>query len=130
MGLLRGCRGWIMEHKQAAWLIILIFVVMGILGALAAVAIPHTTEMAYASRAENRTLELYTVQAAVATMLSQSYAHQIQSIGPTVDLNLVRTTDVKPLVLADFLPDVKDGRLASGYSYSFTSDGLVLQYGE
>jgi hypothetical protein len=119
-----------MEHKQASWFIIVIFVGIGLIGALAAIAIPHTAEMAYASQAQDRTLELFTVQAAVAEMLSQSHAHQIQSIGPTVDMNLVHTTDAKPLVLADFLPDAKDGRLTSGYTYSFTSDGLVLQYGE
>jgi hypothetical protein len=127
---LPGREGNKMQHTLAAWFIIVIFAVMGILGALAAVAIPHTAEMAYASQAEDRTLELFTIQAAVAGMLSQSPVHQIQSIGPTADLNLVQTTDAMPLVLADFLPDVKDGRLDSGYTYSFTSDGLVLQYGE
>jgi hypothetical protein len=126
----RGYRGWTMEHKQTGWLIIMIFAVLGILGSLASIAIPHTTQMAYASKAEDRTLEFFTIQAAVAGMLSQSPAHQIQSIGPTTNMNLVRTTDAKPLVLADFLPDVKDGRLTSGYTYSFTADGLVLQYGE
>jgi hypothetical protein len=119
-----------MEHKQTAWFIIVVFTVLGMLGALAAIAIPHTGEMAYASKAEDRTLELFTIQAAVAEMLSQSPAHQIQSIGPTADMNLVHTTDANPLVLADFLPGVEDGRFSSGYTYSFTVDGLVLQYGE
>jgi hypothetical protein len=123
-------RGWKVEHKQTAWFIIVVFIVIGILGALAAVAIPHAGEMAYASKAGDRTLELFTIQSAVAQMMCQSHASQIQSIGPTDDLNLVHTTDPDPLALADFLPDFKDGRLTSGYTYSFTSDGLVLQYGE
>jgi hypothetical protein len=121
---------WIMEYKQTAWFIMVIFVVLGIMGALAAIALPHAGQMAYASKAEDRTLELYTIQAALAGMLSQSPAHQIQSIGLTADMNLVHTTDANPLVLADFLPDVKDGRFTSGYTYSFTADGLVLQYRE
>ena len=119
-----------MEHKQIGWFIIVIFIVLAILVALASVAIPHAGQMAYASRAEDRTLELFTIQAAVAQMLSMSSVHQIQPIGSTADMNLVHTTDAVPFVLADFLPDVKDGCIDSGYTYSFTSDGLVLQYGQ
>jgi hypothetical protein len=124
------CKGWIMEHKQTGWFIIVIFMVLGILGALASVAIPHSMEMAYASKAEDRTLELFTIQAAVAEMLSMSSVHQIHTIGPTANMNLVHTADSQPLVLADFLPNIKDGRLTSGFNYSFTADGLVIQYGE
>jgi hypothetical protein len=123
-------QGGKMEHDQSSWFIIVIFAVLGVIGALAAVAIPHTVEMAYAAKAEDRATELYTIQTAVAGMLSQSPVHQIQPIGRIVDMGLVQTTDTRPLVLADFLPDVKDGRLDSGYSYSFTADGLVLQYAE
>jgi len=119
-----------MEHKQTALFMIVVFIVLGILGSLASIAIPHTVEMAYASKAEDRTMELFTIQTAMAGMLSMSQTHQVNTIGPTANLNLVCTTDETPLVLADFLPDVKGGRLASGYSYSFTADGLVLQYGE
>jgi hypothetical protein len=119
-----------MEHKQAAWLMVATFAVLGILGALASVAVPHVGEMAYASKAEDRTMELFTIQAAVAGMMGESPAHQIQSIGPTSDLNLVHTTDAEPLVLTDFLPAGASPQLTSGYTYSFTADGLVIQYGK
>jgi hypothetical protein len=117
-----------MEHKQAAWLIVATFVVLGILGSLASIAVPHAGEMAYASRAEDRTMELFTIQAAVAAMMGESGTHQVQSIGPVSDLNLVSTTDATPLVLADFLPAGTGPHLTSGYTYSFTADGLVIQF--
>ena len=119
-----------MEHKQVAWFIIGIFMVLGIIGVLSSIAIPHTGEMAYASIAQDRTSELIMIQSAVAGMFCQSPSGQLQSIGPTADMNLVRTADAGALVLADFLPAVKDGCLNSGYTYSFTADGFVLQYAE
>jgi hypothetical protein len=119
-----------MEHKQAAWFIIVLFLVLGVIGALSAIAIPHISEMAYASKVEDKTSELLTIQSAVIEMLCQSPAGKLQSVGPTVDMNLVCTVDASPLVLADFLSAGKDERLTSGYVYSFTADGMVLQFGE
>jgi hypothetical protein len=127
---LPGGEGYKVQYKQTAWFIISIFIVLGILGALASVAIPHSAEMAYASKADKRTMELFTIQTAVAEMLSMSQTHQVNPIGPTANMNLVFTTDKIPLALAGFLPNVKNGRIDSGYNYSFTADGLVLQYGE
>jgi hypothetical protein len=119
-----------MHQKQVAWFIIGVFVVVAVIFALSIMAIPHAGQMVYASKAEDRSVELITLQAAAAEMLRQSPSGEILSIGPTDDMNLVLTVDAEPLVLADFLDACKGGRLTSGYAYSFTADGTVIQFEE
>jgi hypothetical protein len=116
-----------LHHKQAAGFLVGLFVVLAALGILAAVALPHASDMVYQNTAHDREDELLRIQSAVTEMLFESPAGTLVSIGPTGDLNLVRTADVEPLYLDEFLPPEVNPRLESGYKYSFTSDGLVIQ---
>ncbi len=117
-----------MQHRQVAGLIIGIFVVLGIIGALAAVAIPHAGQMIYQSEVEERETEFLKIQTAVMEMLRESPRGALEPIGPVTDLRQVRTADAEPLFLTDYLAGGKESYFTSGYKYSFTADGTVKQY--
>ena len=116
-----------MQHKQAAGFLVGIFIVLAVLGILAAVALPHASQMVYQSKAHERADEFLRIQSAVTEMLEQSTAKTLVSIGPVSDLNLVQTADSQPLKLTDFLPPEVKPNLNSGCQYSFTAEGLVVQ---
>ena len=115
------------QYKQTAWVIVAIFVILGILGVLSAVAIPHAGEMLYQSAAEARQTELLHIQNAVAGMLRESPAGALEPVGPTADMSKVHTVDTEQLTLSDYLTEDDTG-LATGCRYSFTADGLVIQF--
>jgi type II secretory pathway pseudopilin PulG len=117
-----------MQHTQAAALIVVIFIVVGILGILSAIALPHASQMAYQAKAETRNIEFLRIQNAIVEMLRESPSGILEPVGPTVDLGRVCTADAEPLILVDYLSVSEDDGLAIGYKYSFTADGLVIQY--
>jgi hypothetical protein len=112
--------------KQTAILFLEIIAVVAILGALAAVAIPHAEQMIYMNRVEAREKELHYIQTAVDEMLYDSKTGSLEPVGPVADLNQVKTRDSQPLVLADYLMG-GDDCIKSGCSYLFTADGTVVQ---
>ena len=116
-----------MQHKQTSIFLIAAFVTLGILGILAAVAIPDVSDMVYQSGAREREAELLKIRAAVDDMLRESPCGKLVSIGPVKDLALVRTADAVPLALTDYLPEEMKNNITTGCYYSFTSDGLVIQ---
>ncbi len=116
-----------MQRKQSAMFLVGVFVVLGILGLLAAVAIPHAREMSYRSHAHDKETELLRIRSAVDEMLQQSHGGKLESIGPVADLSLVHTADEKPLFLIDYLPEEVSSHLIPGCTYSFTADGVVMQ---
>ncbi len=118
------------QRNQIAWFIISIFLVMGVLGGLSAVALPHAGEMAYESVATRRETEKLRIEAAVREMLNDSLCGELEPVGFVTDLGQVLTRDNSPLVLADYLPHDMSEYVTSGYYYSFTSDGIVLQFEE
>jgi Tfp pilus assembly major pilin PilA len=110
--------------QQVAGFFVTSFIIIALLGILAGIAIPNVSQMIAKSAVEDRTLELYTVQTAVTEMLYQSVSRSLESVGPTADMSKVCTTDIYPLVLADYLEGIA---LTTGCSYSFTADGVVVQ---
>lgn len=115
------------NHRQAAGVILGIFAVLFVLGALSILAFPHAGQMVYRSHAEAREAECLKIQAAVAGMLRDSHAGRLVAVGPVTDLSLVHTADDNPLCLADYVDDIEGSCVAAGCRYSFTSDGVVLQ---
>ena len=113
-----------MQVKQTAGLFLTCFLVLAILGILAAIAIPHAGHMIHKSEAEARTTEFYKIKAAVTDMLLDSRCGTLEPVGPTSDMSQVRTRDVCPLVLSDYLDDIF---LNTGCRYSFAADGAVIQ---
>ena len=117
----------IMQEKQAVGLFLEIFAVVAILGALAAVAIPHVGQMIDKSKVEARATEYQNIQTAVTGMLYDSVSGILVPAGPTADMSLVRSGDATPLVLTDYLFGLKSGLLTSGCTYTFAADGTVAQ---
>lgn len=110
--------------KHVGGFFVISFVVMALLGILAAVAVPNVGAMIARNEAEARTIELNKVQTAVTDMLYDSIAGELEPVGPTADMSQVCTRDIYPLVLTEYL----DGAtLDTGCSYSFTADGTVVQ---
>jgi len=116
------------QNKQTAGFLVSVFIVLGILGLLCAIAVPHANEMVYASKATERETALLRIQNAVTEMLRQSPCGALEAIGPVTDLNMVKTADADPLALSDYLPDDKSGYLVPECKYSFTADGTVIQF--
>lgn len=110
--------------RHAAGFFVVSFVVMALLGILAAVAVPNVGTMISRNEAEARASELNKVQTAVTEMLYDSIAGELEPVGPTSDMNKVCTRDIYPLVLTEYLGGFN---LDTGCSYSFTADGTVVQ---
>jgi|WetSurMetagenome_2_1015567.scaffolds.fasta_scaffold669869_1 hypothetical protein len=116
------------QHKQSSLFLVLLFVALGILGILAAIAIPHASDMVYQDTSRERETELLKIRAGVDDMLRESPCGKLVSVGPVTDLSLVHTNDAAPLALTDYLPAEMKNNINSGCRYSFTADGLVVQY--
>jgi type II secretory pathway pseudopilin PulG len=116
-----------MQQKQLAGFFLEIFVVVAILGTLAAVAIPHVVQMVSKADTVSHQSEFQNIQTAVVEMLYDSVTGILEPVGPTTDMNEVRTSDDPPLVLTDYLSGPETGSLSSGCYYVFTADGTVMQ---
>ena len=82
-----------MQYKLSASVLVGFILVLVILCALAAVALPHAGQMVYQSRQQKQATELVEIKAAVSDMLHQSLSGRLVSVGPTDDLGQVHTTD-------------------------------------
>ena len=116
-----------MQEKQVAGLFLEIFVIVTILGLLSAVAVPHVGQMMSKSKFVSLETEFQNIQTAVTEMLHDSISDTLEPVGPTADMGQVHTADTPPLVLKDYLLDVKDGSVKLGCTYSFSTDGTVNQ---
>jgi len=116
-----------MRENKVASIFLEIFMVVAILGTLTAIALPNVGKMFGKGKVESREYELHNIQTAVIEMLSESNAGKLRPVGPTADMGLVRTADVPPLVLADYLQGLEGSRIRSGCTYSFTAEGTVTQ---
>ena len=117
-----------MQEKQTSILFLEIFVIITVLGLLSAIAIPHVGQMVNKSKSASRETEFHNIQTAVTEMLYESAAGKLESVGPTADMDRVRTCDTPPLVLKDYLLGADESPLRLGCTYGFTADGTVVQY--
>jgi len=116
-----------MQEKNTAGFFLEILIVVAVLGALITVAIPQITRMIDKAEAESQESELRNIQTAVVEMLYDSPSGALEAVGPTADMSEVRTSDLPPLVLTDYLQSPENGLLQSGSSYIFNVDGTVIQ---
>jgi type II secretory pathway pseudopilin PulG len=116
-----------MQDKQVGGFFLIIFAALAVLGILSAIAIPNVGRMIDKSRVAARATEFHNIQTAVTEMLYDSACRALEPVGPTADMRLVRTRDAAPLVLADYLFNVRGNPLKSGCTYEFTADGTVVQ---
>lgn len=103
-----------------------IFAVVVVLGVLSLIAAPQIGKMIDTGRAVSSESELGHIQTAVVLMLKDSGTGELEEVGPTADMKQVRTTDIPPLVLTDYLTGLEGGLLGSGRTYRFAADGTVL----
>lgn len=106
-----------------------LLVVVAILGALAAVAIPNVGNFIGKGKTESYETELHNLQTAVMAMLAESTTGLLTAVGtPTGDMDTVQTTDTTPLVLSDYVTGLNsDGTVKSGCTYTFAADGTIVQ---
>jgi type II secretory pathway pseudopilin PulG len=116
-----------MQDKQTARLFVGMFIVLGVLGILAAIAIPQVKTMTYKGSNDERAEEYRTIQIAVMEMLNDSDIGTLVPSGPTADMSQVYTTDTTPLVLTDYLHRSYSKTDKLGCKYTFTSYGVVIQ---
>lgn len=100
---------------------------MLVLGTLSAIAIPRVGQMIERGDVVAREAELHNIQTAVIEMLCDSSTRALEPVGPTADMTEVTTSDIPPLVLADYL-GMENGSLSCSCNYTFAADGKVIQF--
>ena len=116
-----------MQERQTARFFLEILIVVVILGTLLAVAIPHINRLFNKNEAESNESELHQIQTAVIEMLDASTTKTLISVGPTSDMGEVRTSDIPPLVLTDYLPGTNGDLFIPENTYMFSINGTVTK---
>lgn len=116
-----------MQERTASGFFIEIVVIIAILCTLGAIAIPGIGQLISKGRIEAGESELHNIQTAVTEMLTESATGTLEPVGPTSDMSHVKTSDMPPLVLADYLIGLDETSVRSEYAYIFLADGTVTQ---
>jgi len=116
-----------MKEREGLGFFLEIVVVVVMLSTLSAVAMPSIGKMINKSRVAGFGTELDNIQTAVTAMLAESDAGVLVPVGPTADMSKVKTADMVPLVLTDYLRGLDETVLESGCTYKFTANGTVTQ---
>ncbi len=116
-----------MQEREGAGFFLEIFMIVAILGILAAVALPNIGQLLDKGKAEACATEFHNIQTAVTEMLADSTTGTLEPAGPTADMSEVKTSDTPPLVLADYLIGLDGSSVKSGCTYTFAADGTATQ---
>jgi type II secretory pathway pseudopilin PulG len=100
---------------------IAVFVMMAV---LTSIAVPKIERMIDQEQSAD---EFAVVKNAVVEMLADSQVKTLQPAGPVRDLTGVRTNDLPPLYLADYLDISKIESDGLDCEYTFTAEGEVIQ---
>ena len=116
------------KYRETGFTLIEVLVVVAILGALAAVAIPHFSKFYGSGRDESYRVELHNIETAVAAILADSTNDQLDStVTATEDMDDV-LADSGTKKLSDYLTVLDaDGKVTTGCQYAFTIEGQVTQ---
>ena len=116
-----------MQDKDGLRFYLEVFIVVAVLGVLAAVAIPSIGNLFNKGKTESYNAEYHNVQTAVTQMLVMSDTGRLEPVGPTADMSQVQTSDTPPLVLSDYLHGLRGTMVRSPCRYEFEADGTVVQ---
>ena len=115
-------------QSEKGFTIVEILVVAAILAALAGVGGVNVGKYIGQGETEAYAIELQDIQTAVAAMLYDSSAGQLDSAYDDVEEMDEVTADSGALVLSSYLKNLgEDGIVLTGCDYSFTIDGSVTQ---
>lgn len=116
------------KYGEIGFTLIEVLVVVSILGALAAVAIPHFSRFLGSGKDESYRTELHNIETAVAAMLADSASDQLDgAVAATTDMDDV-TADSGAKILSNYLTILDaDGNVTIGCQYEFTIEGEVTQ---
>ena len=115
-----------------------LLVVIGILGAIAAVVVPNVGSFIGRGKTEAQATELHNIQTSVMAILVDSTSGQLDdtagcvNVDPaaaiaTDDMSSVKTAGEPQFVLSDYLTGLDDTLVKSDCIYKFGTDGTVIQ---
>ena len=116
------------RHGEKGFTLVELLVVIAIIGVIAAVVVPNVGQFMGRGKTEAYAAELNNVRTATIAMMADSDAGVLDGVvAATDDMDLV-LADSGAKKLSEYLSGLDaDGKVTSGCTYTFTTDGTVTQ---